>query len=405
MKRTAAILGLVGGVVALAIAIVGINDGLGDLAFIWHGMPDALSNLLAIFRWDADVGALTSLFFALSPILALIGAAVVGVRPGIGAALFILAALGLLGLFEPFFQPDPLASVTNLGVVVSFLATALAAILALSIVSAYERGKPARRHSIVVRATHWINVVCILVLLMSGLQIFNAHPGLYWGEISDFDNPMMRMFAMPGPDGTLQGKTWLFGTIYDTDGLFGASEVNGRVAQRGFPAWATLPSYQDLASGRLWHFLLAWVFVINGIVYLAWLLAGRHIRDLWPSGDQWRGFGRTIWDHLRLRFPKGEEARRYNILQKLTYLGLLLVLIVLVLAGLAMSPGVNAAVPFLSDVFGGRQSARTVHFICAALVLLFTLVHVLVVLVSGVRNNLRSMITGRYLIREERHGA
>jgi thiosulfate reductase cytochrome b subunit len=122
-------------------------------------------------------------------------------------------------------------------------------------------------------------------------------------------------------------------------------------------------------------------------------------RDLAPSGRELKHIGASIAEHIKLRFPKGEEAKRYNVLQKLAYLGAVLVLLpLMLLTGLAMSPGMDAAFPLLIDVFGGRQSARTIHFISATLIVLFFIVHIVMVLISGVWNNLRSMITGRYVI-------
>lgn len=257
-----------------------------------------------------------------------------------------------------------------------------------------------KRHSAVVRLTHWINVLCLTVLLMSGLQIFNAHPALYWGEISNFDDPVLRMGAAREPDGTMFGVTEIFDREFVTTGVLGFSKVSeDRYATRGFPSWATLPSNQDLATGRRWHFFFAWVFVINGLVYLGHGLISGHWRQLVPTGQQLRHIGHDIKQHLLLRFPKGEEARSYNVLQKLAYFGVVVLLIpILILAGLTMSPALNAEFPFLLDLFGGRQSARTIHFIAAALLLAFVFVHLLMVLLSGVWNNMRSMITGKYRI-------
>ena len=251
------------------------------------------------------------------------------------------------------------------------------------------------RHTVLVRITHWINVICIIVLVMSGLQIFNAHPALYVGQKSNFDNPVLSLTARQAPDGTTIGQTQILGATFNTTGVLGLSTVDGRQAARGFPAWATIPSYQDLATGRRWHFFFAWVFAINGAIYLIASLINRHLwRDLIPSWAQLRGIGRSIRDHILLRFDHGRD---YNVLQKLTYLTMVVVVLpLLVLAGMTMSPGLDAAFPWLVDLFGGRQTARTVHFVMAAAVVLFVIVHVVMVLISGVWNNLRSMITGRY---------
>ena len=181
-----------------------------------------------------------------------------------------------------------------------------------------------------------------------------------------------------------------------------------RWASRGFPSWITIPGYQDLATGRRWHFFFAWLFVINGLVYVGYTIASGHWRQLVPTGAQLRHIGASIREHLLLRFPKGEEAKSYNVLQKLAYFGVIVVLVpILILAGLTMSPGMDAAFPWLVDLFGGRQTARTIHFIAATLIVLFVLVHVIMVLISGVFNNIRSMITGRYRIDdvEEPHAA
>jgi thiosulfate reductase cytochrome b subunit len=241
------------------------------------------------------------------------------------------------------------------------------------------------------------------VLLASGLQIFNAHPALYWGAASDFGQPVLALGAVQQGD-EIRGVTRILGASFDTTGWLGASVEDGDMTPRGFPAWITVPSYQDLATGRRWHFFFAWLFVVNGAVYLLFGVLGGHFRrDLVPDGGQLRRIGATIRDHLLLRVPKGEEARHYNVLQKLTYLVVLfLVVPILILAGLAMSPALDSLFPWLPAAFGGRQSARTIHFICAWTIVLFVLVHIAMVLLSGVFNNLRAMITGRYAIEPTR---
>ena len=264
------------------------------------------------------------------------------------------------------------------------------------------------RHSVVVRITHWINVLCLTVLLMSGLQIFNAHPALYLGSLSDFDHPILEMTSEQPQNGAPKGITTVFGHRFETTGVLGLSrDTLGSPWARGFPSWATLPGEQSLAEGRLWHFFFAWILVLNGAVYLASGFASGHFRkDLLPSWHDLGRIGRTTWDHLLFRFPKGEEARRYNVLQKLAYLVVIVVFLpVIVLAGLTMSPRMDAAFPLLLTIFDGRQSARTVHFILAWALVAFVLIHVFMVLISGVWNNLRSMLTGRYAIEDTEHEA
>ena len=258
-----------------------------------------------------------------------------------------------------------------------------------------------RRHTAVTRITHWLNVLAISLLLMSGLQIFNAHPALYWGARSTFATPWVSM-TRQDTAGETRGITQIGDAKFDTTGLFGWSGPPGMREQRGFPAWATLPSYRSLADGRHWHFFFAWLFVINGLVYLVWGLINGHLRrDMLPTRAQLRPAHilHEIATHAQLKFPKGEAARTYNVIQKATYLAVIVVLLPMMLAtGLSMSPGFNAAAPWLIDLFGGRQSARTIHFLSAGLIVTFIIVHVVLVVLSGFWNNIRSMITGRYAI-------
>jgi thiosulfate reductase cytochrome b subunit len=258
------------------------------------------------------------------------------------------------------------------------------------------------RHSGLVRLTHWINVFCFSLLLMTGAQIFNAHPRLYWGEYgADNDHAWLSVDSLQNGAG-LRGVLRLGPLSLETTGLLGASKEDGALAARGFPSWLTIPSYQDLAAGRRWHFFFAWLFAINGAVYLVAGLVSRHFRrDLLPTRAELAPahLAHEVAEHARLRFPKGAAARRYNVLQKLSYMGVGFVLLpLMVLTGLTMSPGMDSAFHVLLDVFGGRPSARSLHFICASLLVAFVVVHIVMVLVSGVWNNLRSMVTGKYAI-------
>ncbi len=259
------------------------------------------------------------------------------------------------------------------------------------------------RHRWPTRVWHWFNVVALLVLLMSGLQIFNAHPALYWGQSgSEFDRPVFDI-GSDGEGATLKGITTIAGYDVNTTGVLGVSKAaDGGLTEIAFPQWATLPGPRDLAAARHWHFLFAWVFGLNLVAYFGFSLANGHLRrDLLPKLKDFspRHLLHEIWSHLRLKFPKGEEAKRYNALQKIAYFSVsFVVLPMMILTGLTMSPGFNAVAPWLLDLFGGRQSARTLHFIFANLIVLFVIVHLLMILAVGVWNELRSMITGRYVI-------
>jgi len=251
----------------------------------------------------------------------------------------------------------------------------------------------------------WINVVCLTVLLMSGLNIFNAHPALYWGRESTFATPWISFGARNTPNGPV-GYTRIGNTEFDTTGVLGLSTSGegSRPMARAFPTWATIPGPQWLAMARHWHLFFAWLFVINGVAYVLFTIFSRHLtRDLVPTRDELRNIGRSIVDHLKLKHPTGDAATRYNVLQSLTYLIVIFGLLPLVVVcGLAMSPRLDTVFTGWVELLGGRQSARTLHFLAAFGLLLFVVVHVAEVFIAGVWNEMRSMVTGWYTIPEER---
>jgi len=268
--------------------------------------------------------------------------------------------------------------------------------------------QPARRvyrHRLPVRVMHWINVVCMTVLLMSGLNIFNAHPALYWGHGSSFATPWISVGARNTPNGPV-GYARIGSTEFATTGVLGLSPTGSerRPTARAFPSWATIPGWYSLATARHWHFFFAWLFVVNGIAYVLYTLLSRHLtKDLIPTRDELRNIGRSIVDHVRFRHPTGDAATRYNVLQSLTYLLVIFVLLpLIVVCGLALSPTLNTVFTGWVDLLGGRQSARTLHFLAAFGLVLFVVVHVAEVFIAGVWNEMRSMVTGWYTIPEDR---
>jgi thiosulfate reductase cytochrome b subunit len=261
------------------------------------------------------------------------------------------------------------------------------------------------RHRLPVRVMHWVNVVALTILLMSGLNIFDAHPALYWGKSSyTGEGPVLVIGANMTPEAGIHGITRVFGHDFETTGLLGASrDREGDLTNRAFPWWLTIPDNRWLSMARSWHFFFAWILVLNGLAYLIWSIGSRHLRqDLAPDTRELRTIPQSIRDHLLFRHPKGEAAKRYNVLQKIAYLVVIFVLVPLaILMGLAMSPWADTIVSGWVDLFGGRQSARTIHFIAAWLIVAFVLVHVFEVIVSGFWNHLRSMITGRFSVSPE----
>lgn len=221
------------------------------------------------------------------------------------------------------------------------------------------------RHTRIVRIAHWINALSFLLLLMTGLQIFNAHPALYWGQAgSEFDTPWLRI--------------------------------------DGFPNWLTLPGYRDLGAGRNWHFFFAWVLVINGLTYFIFSLLNRHFtRNILPKKEELSPahLKEEIIHHAQFKRITGAAAKQYNTLQKIAYVAVIFVLFpMIILTGLTMSPGFNAIAPIFLDLFGGRQSARSLHFIAANLLVAFLVIHLVEVVIAGAWNEIRSMITGKFVV-------
>jgi thiosulfate reductase cytochrome b subunit len=256
------------------------------------------------------------------------------------------------------------------------------------------------------RLTHWVWAVSLFFLLTSGLMIFNAHPTLYIGDQSGFgfDNAVLSIGAERTPDEGRIGYVEILGAKYETTGWLGLYRAeNGVLQGRAFPGWMTVPSYYDLASGRIVHFFFAWIFAITLIAWLVASIVNGHLRrDILPGWRDIRALPRDIADHARLRFRHGRD---YNTLQKLAYAAVLLVLMPLMIAtGLAMSPGFNAAAPWLVEMLGGRQTARTIHFAVMLLLVGFFLVHIAMVLAAGPLNELRSIVTGWYRADSEKEG-
>lgn len=255
------------------------------------------------------------------------------------------------------------------------------------------------RHGWLTRIWHWVNALCLIILLMSGLTIFNAHPRLYWGDSGNVHDPAWAAVASGADDAYVR----IGSTIIPSTGFMGHwRDDNGRVQNWAFPSWATIPGYYDLAAGRRWHLFFAWIFSIGLTLYMLGALLGRHIsRNLHMRGKDWQpnSLWASIKSHAKGQFAQketdAENDQIYNPLQKLSYIAIIFIALPLMIAtGLAMSPQMNAAMPWLPELFGGRQSARSVHFIVAFSLLAFTLLHIILVLVSRPLWLLKSMTIG-----------
>lgn len=224
------------------------------------------------------------------------------------------------------------------------------------------------RHRLATRLWHWVNAIAIFILLGSGMMISNAHPHLYWGQYgANFDQPWLNVPTFPG--------------------------------------WATIPGSYNLAMGRHWHLLFALVLAFSFTAFLIASLVNRHIqRDLNVRAGEVapRHLWADVRAHLALRFHDPERPGAYNTLQKLAYVAVIFLLIpLLILTGLTLSPGMNAAWPWLLDLFGGRASARSIHFVAASAMAVFIVVHLVLVVLAGIGNELWSMISGWWRVPAE----
>lgn len=237
-------------------------------------------------------------------------------------------------------------------------------------------------HAPWVRVAHWIGAASLLVLAVTGYLILMVHPRLYWGEVGNDLTPAL--IELPISRNHQHGG-WTpprpFSGVSDAGAPFSASRTFEIFNQNGW--------------GRSLHFLAAWCLVVPGLVYFLRGLAGGHFRaHLWPGGRELapRVIGRHVVDHLRWRIPPAAGGPRYNVLQKLAYTSVIFVAApLMVLTGLAMSPAIGAALPWLPALFGGFQSARTIHFVVFVGLVLFVVGHVVMVVASGFRRQMRAM--------------
>jgi len=257
-------------------------------------------------------------------------------------------------------------------------------------------GTVVKRHSIATRLTHWAGALAMLVLVMSGLEIFNAAPYL---DASDLSSPAHRIFAIGSETllGTTHGTTQIFGWHFDTTHVLGVTDNGqGGESERAFPGWSTFPGYQDLADGRRWHLFFGWVLTIAGTIYLFFGALRKEIPLIVVRPSDFPKMLPMQLFYLGLRKDPPVHGK-YNPLQKAGYTLILFGLVpFVILTGLALSPGVDAIAAPLTNLLGGRQFARTWHFVAMIGLIGFTIGHVGLVLGTGVINNMRAMTLGTY---------
>jgi thiosulfate reductase cytochrome b subunit len=245
------------------------------------------------------------------------------------------------------------------------------------------RQRSAVRHARWVRFSHWILAASVLTLAFSGFEILMVHPRLYWGKAGNDLTPAL--FELPISRNYQHGG-WAPPVVFSS----GAHPI--------VSAARTYDIFNQNSWGRSLHFLAAWFLAVTGLIYLVGGFANGHLwRHLVPRARELspRLLGRDIAMHLRLPMPAAPGGPPYGLLQKLTYACVVFVALPLVvLTGLAMSPAVTAAYPGLLDLFAGSQSARTIHFFAFVALMLFLIVHVVMVALTGFRRQMRAMTFG-----------
>lgn len=236
-----------------------------------------------------------------------------------------------------------------------------------SAVSATEASRRSR-HAALVRVTHWVFALCFFALLVTGIEILISHPRLYWGETgNDLTKPWLQI---PIPASR---------NLVPTGYAYVLPDENG---------WS-----------RALHFEAAWLVLFTGLLYAIFgFVAGHFRKNLLPSGAHlsWRSLSGAVISHLKFRRPHPSEAWSYNVLQRLTYLFVIFILFPLIVwTGLAMSPTFTAAFPSSVILLGGKQTARTIHFLASMALVLFLGVHILMIALAGFWGRTRAMITGR----------
>ena len=358
-------------------------------------------DLIVTWGVDAAPDAMTLSLLAAGVVFVLLGAIITIARLGLGGAITLIGVLFWIAgciAFKSF------GWVLAAPIVLGFLG-AMTGMVANDRHAAETDPKLVYRQAGVTRLTHWVWAVTMFFMLVSGLQIFNARPNLYIGLQSGFgfENSILDITAVNTPTGA-QGQTKLFGQTFTTTGWLGMSGDPSNPDFVAFPAWSTIPSFRDLATGRVVHFFFAWILVGTLALWLINALTTGHLwRDIILKPSDIRGLPRDIIDHIRLRF---EHGTTYSPLQKVAYFGIFVIAFpLIILTGLTMSPGMDAAWPWLLDLFGGRQTARTIHFITMLAFVLFFVVHIIMVVLANPINELRSMITGYYKTNAEHNSS
>jgi thiosulfate reductase cytochrome b subunit len=235
-----------------------------------------------------------------------------------------------------------------------------------------------------VRISHWVIALAFLTLAVTGILILMVHPRLYWGEAGN--DLMPALIELP------------ISANHQPDKLERTTTFTG-IAGSPVSAYRKFEQFNENSWARSLHFLAGWFLVITGLFYvLAGLITGHVRRNLLPGARELAPA--PLWQEVRkyLHFDIGLSGGGppYGLMQKLAYsIVVFLALPLMLITGLTMAPAVTAGYPWLLDLFGGYQSARTVHFFAFAILLLFLFVHVALVVVTGFRRQLRAMLLGK----------
>jgi sulfoxide reductase catalytic subunit YedY len=227
------------------------------------------------------------------------------------------------------------------------------------------------------RFAHFINLVFIILLIRSGIEILSALPKLYWH------------------DNAIPGKEWIRFTKKKFIPDFKKRIWISLEEEESFSSWIALPGHKNLGIGRHWHFFSIIFWVLNGAAYYILLF----------TSDEWQRLVPTSWSIFPQAFHTAMEyasfhfsvpGNPYDPMQQLAYFGVVFILGPFMIAtGAAMSPAIGAQFPWYPKIFRGRQVARSLHFLGMIGFVLFVIIHISMVTITNFPENMGNIFLGK----------
>ncbi len=242
------------------------------------------------------------------------------------------------------------------------------------------------KHKPWVKTSHWIITLSFLLLVFTGIEILMVHPRLYWGEVGNELTPALIELPISRNHNRSDWEEQV--PFFDSENSPVSAGRNGEEEMFNENGW-----------GRSLHFLAAWFLVLTGLVYLILgIISGHFRKHIWPRIKELTPsqLFRDIRDHLKMKISPPTGGPQYGILQKIAYMSIVFISFPMaIITGFTMSPAITAAFPFLLEIFGGYQTARTIHFFTSIGLEVFLIMHIIMIISSGFKQHLRYMTLGK----------